>query len=298
MTQLHRRLRRPRRIALALAALAVLLLPAVVSAHPLGNFTINHYTGIRVEPGRVLLDVVIDQAEIPTFQARLDFDTDGDGEVSDDEADAGRVSACDGLVPSLHLALDGAPLPLTLDEAGLTFPSGVGGLSTMRLVCGFSASPAGPFVAGARLTFADTSNPDRLGWREIVVQGSGVTVAGTAGALRAATTSGRLTAYPTNLLTQALADRSVSIAVSPGGPTLRPVRYPGRDSAARSRGCRVRECGAAGRHGRSGGCGARRGDRLAEPRGAGACRAGSAAATCRPSSGPPTSRRSSCSCPS
>ncbi len=31
---------------------------------------------------RVLLDVVIDQAEIPAFQARLEYDTDGDGEVS------------------------------------------------------------------------------------------------------------------------------------------------------------------------------------------------------------------------
>ena len=71
--------------------LAVLLVPALAAAHPLGNFTINHYAGIRVEPDRILLDVVIDQAEIPTFQARLDFDTDGDGEVSDDETDAGRV---------------------------------------------------------------------------------------------------------------------------------------------------------------------------------------------------------------
>ena len=39
------------------------------SAHPLGNFTINHYAGIRVEPDRILLDVVIDEAEIPAFQA-------------------------------------------------------------------------------------------------------------------------------------------------------------------------------------------------------------------------------------
>ena len=73
----------------------MLVVPAIAAAHPLGNFTINHYAGIRVEPDRILLDVVIDQAEIPTFQARLGFDTDGDGEVSDDEIDAGRETACD-----------------------------------------------------------------------------------------------------------------------------------------------------------------------------------------------------------
>ena len=56
---------------------AVVLLPlaaTAVLAHPLGNFTINHHAGIRVEPDRVLLDVVIDQAEIPTFQAVMDLD--------------------------------------------------------------------------------------------------------------------------------------------------------------------------------------------------------------------------------
>ena len=58
---------------LGAAGLAIgfgLLVPALALAHPLGNFTINHYAGIRVEPGRVILDVVIDQAEIPTFQER------------------------------------------------------------------------------------------------------------------------------------------------------------------------------------------------------------------------------------
>ncbi len=226
MTTIARRSGRPRRAALCLAALALLVLPAVASAHPLGNFTINHYAGIRVEAERILLDIVIDQAEIPTFQARLDFDTDGDGEVSDDEADAGRVTACEALAPSLSLSLDGRPLPFALDEAGLTFPSGVGGLSTMRLVCGFTAPLLAPLAAGARLAYADRSNPDRLGWREIVVQGSGVTVAGAGGALRSATTSGRLTTYPTNLLTQALEDKAVAIVVTPGGTMLPPFDIP------------------------------------------------------------------------
>ena len=134
-----RLLRRRRPLAVLLGILGVLLVPTLAAAHPLGNFTINHYTGIRVEPDRILLDVVIDQAEIPTFQARLDFDTDGDGEVSDEETDAGRVTACDGLEPSLALNVAGVASNLTLTEAGLTFPAGVGGLSTMRMVCGFRA---------------------------------------------------------------------------------------------------------------------------------------------------------------
>jgi nickel/cobalt transporter (NicO) family protein len=212
---------RRRGLAALLAIVGVLLLPALAAAHPLGNFTINHYTGIRVEPDRVRLDVVIDQAEIPTFQARLDFDTDGDGEVSDDETDAGRVTACDELAPALGLSVNGAPQPLTLTEAGLTFPPGVGGLSTMRIVCGFVAE-TGPLAAGARIDYADGSFTERLGWREIVVSGSGVTVAGAEAPLRSVDASARLTAYPTNLLTQSLADTAASMVVTPAGPTLAP----------------------------------------------------------------------------
>ncbi len=228
MTTLDRRhMRSPHRSASALAAViaavGVLLLPALASAHPLGNFTINHYAGIRVEAVRIVLDVVIDQAEIPTFQARLGFDTDGDGEVSDAEADAGRSTACDALRPSLALTVAGAAQTLDLDEAGLFFPPGVGGLSTMRMVCEFQATLAVPIAAATPITFADTSFVDRLGWREIVVTGSGVTLSGTDGKLRATTDSARLTRYPTNLLTQALADAAVSMTAAPGGPTLTPL---------------------------------------------------------------------------
>ena len=122
---MHDRPRHRRRFR-GLAALAGLcaafVIPALAAAHPLGNFTINHYAGVRVEPDRILLDVVIDQAEIPTFQARLGFDTDGDGEVSDAETDAGRATACGSLEPSLALTVDGARRTLALDEAGLDLP--------------------------------------------------------------------------------------------------------------------------------------------------------------------------------
>ena len=57
---------------LAVAALvigAMLLVPASpASAHPLGNFTVNLYSGLVVEPERLTVDYVLDLAEIPTLQ--------------------------------------------------------------------------------------------------------------------------------------------------------------------------------------------------------------------------------------
>ncbi|MDO8483978.1 MAG: hypothetical protein Q7S35_03440, partial [Candidatus Limnocylindrales bacterium] len=225
---------RQRRLAAAAVGLtAALLLPSLAAAHPLGNFTINHYAGLRVEPDRILLDVVIDQAEIPAFQARLTFDSDGDGELSDAETDAGRVAACRDLAASLDLRVDDVPQALELTEAGLTFPPGAGGLSTMRSVCGFKAALAVPLRAGREVTFADHSFSERLGWREIVAEGSGVTLAaGADGALRTSSPSSRLTVYPTDLLTQALADTQIAMLATVGGPTLPPLDIPDAESVA------------------------------------------------------------------
>jgi len=53
---------------------AALALPAVASAHPLGNFTTNHFTQIEVAGDRVYVTYVLDLAEIPTFQERAKVD--------------------------------------------------------------------------------------------------------------------------------------------------------------------------------------------------------------------------------
>src|SRR5687768_14179912 len=86
----------------------VAAIPAIVLAHPLGNFTINHYAGIRVEPDRVLLDIVIDHAEVPAFQARQDLDLDLDGSVSDAELEGARTPACEAIADDLRLSISHA----------------------------------------------------------------------------------------------------------------------------------------------------------------------------------------------
>jgi ABC-type nickel/cobalt efflux system permease component RcnA len=203
------------------ASVAAVLVPAIALAHPLGNFTINHYAGVRIEPDRILLDVVIDQAEIPTFQARLDLDTDDDGLVSGEEIGAGRVARCDDLRGSLDLRVGQVAQTLTLAEAGLAFPPGAGGLSTMRQVCGFRVDLASPLPSGTSVTFADTSFAERLGWREIVAVGSGVSVAAADGkVLPSESVSGRLTSYPADMITRPLAQASIAVVATLGGPTL------------------------------------------------------------------------------
>jgi nickel/cobalt transporter (NicO) family protein len=218
---------RPRRSpALRLLAVAVAIglgtaLPAIASAHPLGNFTINHYAEVRVEADRILLDVVIDHAEIPTFQARRDFDLDGDGSVSDEEVEAGRVTACDEVRGSIALTVDGAELDLGIIEAGLSFPLGAGGLSTMRQVCAYEARLGQPIGAEpVTITFTEGSFPERLGWREIVATGSGVTLRAVEGDLREATLSGRLLSYPEDRIATPLADDPLVVEATAGGPAL------------------------------------------------------------------------------
>ena len=204
--------RRAFTVGLVLAAV-----PVVASAHPLGNFTINHYAGIRVAADAVTLDVVVDMAEIPTFQERQRIDADGDGTVSDAEASRERLTACGRLAPDLHLLVGGAPLPLQLTAAGLVFPAGAGGLSTMRLVCEYHAPFDGRMRTGQRLHFEDASYGERIGWREIVVEGDGVAVHGEH---LAGSVSRRLTSYPTDLLSTPRDDRSIDLLVTAGGDRL------------------------------------------------------------------------------
>ncbi|HEY8135167.1 MAG TPA: hypothetical protein VIF08_03940, partial [Candidatus Limnocylindrales bacterium] len=111
-------------LALSLAALA-LVVPAT-SAHPLGNFTINHYNGIRVAIESVVIDHVTDFAEIPTFTERQAMDANGDGAISAAESTDYQLAACDGLASTLALSANGARLALTPIATGLHFSMGSG----------------------------------------------------------------------------------------------------------------------------------------------------------------------------
>jgi ABC-type nickel/cobalt efflux system permease component RcnA len=197
------------------AALGALLLPALVAGHPLGNFTINHFAGLHVSADRILVDLVIDRAEIPAYEEHRRLDRDGNGVIDAAEASEARRSGCTALLPHLSLLLDGQPLPLTAVASGLTFPEGAAGLPTMRLVCELESRLPAAIRGAATLTFEDRSFAERIGWREIVAVGNGVVL--DALAVGPGGASNRLTAYPQDLLAQPPDVRAMSLRVTPGG---------------------------------------------------------------------------------
>jgi nickel/cobalt transporter (NicO) family protein len=198
-----------------LAAALAVAGAAPAAAHPLGNFTVNSYSGLRVGPDRLVVDYVLDMAEIPAFQTRQGIDGDRDGEVSDAEAAGWRDRECPRLAAGLRATVDGRPLSLGVTTAAVAFPPGVGGLRTLRLDCALAA----PLPTGRghhHLAYTDGNQAGRVGWREITATGDGATLEAADVPTRSA--SGRLTAYPEDQLRSPLDQRTAAVRFRPGGP--------------------------------------------------------------------------------
>jgi ABC-type nickel/cobalt efflux system permease component RcnA len=208
-----------RLVRLVVASLVLLAVPAVVpapaSAHPLGNFTINHYVAVTASPTALDVELVTDYAEIPSIELLARLDANGDDGLDPSEADAARRDQCASAADALTVALDGAAVALELQAAGINQAEGAGGLATMRVVCELRASV--DLAAGGSLVIDFNPDADRIGWREIVVRGDELRV-DPAGAAR--DVSRRLTDYPDRLLEQPLDERTLTVSLLPGGEAL------------------------------------------------------------------------------
>ena len=184
-----------------------LALPTAAFAHPLGNFTINHYAGLNVSREMIEIDYVLDMAEIPAFQEIALFDANGDGQPDSAEAAAYHAAKCESFRSDLDLHVNNQSMPIALASSNVDFPGGAGGLLTLRLTCGFTVPLS---EETTNISFTDNSYPERLGWREIVVTGNEVSLQGEFASL---SISQRLTAYPDDMLSSPLDQREISFAV-------------------------------------------------------------------------------------
>jgi nickel/cobalt exporter len=192
------------------AAVAVAGAPPA-SAHPLGNFTVNRYSGIVVSPDRVRVRYVVDMAEIPTFQEMPAFDANGDGTANSAERHAWADRTAKQILARLSVAVDGRTIPLSVAGASLAFRPGQGGLSILRLEVTLVGAP-GP---AGRMVFRDRNYPGRIGWREVTAR-SDPGVALTGASVPSASVSGELLAYPSDLLSSPLNVTAATLSFRPG----------------------------------------------------------------------------------
>ena len=199
----------------AVAGLVVTLLAvgptAPASAHPLGNFTINLYSGITVVPGEARVAYVLDMAEIPTFQEMPRIDTDGNGTANASERAAWASAKAAQLVRGVALTVDGQPVHLRVASSSMTFRPGQAGLPILRLEATFM----GTIDRRGAVEFRDTNYEGRIGWREITAVGAnGEALKGSS--VPSASISDELLSYPKALLSSPLHVTSASFAFQPG----------------------------------------------------------------------------------
>ena len=195
---------RARLLALLTAVVVLAAVAPTAAAHPLGNFSINHLTQVRISADRVEALYILDQAEIPTFQER--------NLQPAQVLERKRAQ----IVKGLRLDINGRPVPLRVEPgAKISFPAGQGGLKLTRVELPLSADVSDP----RRVVFRDETFRDRVGWKAIQIKPGNGTDA-RANVFSQDPTNG-LRGYPKDTLSSPLDQRQATFAVAPGGGTVK-----------------------------------------------------------------------------
>src|SRR6059058_6109174 len=103
-----------------LIACALVLLPGSLNAHPLGNFSVSHYSKLQIRDGSIEIRYFVDMAEIPTYQAMQQY------QFRSDPGDAAFTAYLrhegSALCEGLTLEIDGQRLPLRVLSSEAIFP--------------------------------------------------------------------------------------------------------------------------------------------------------------------------------
>jgi nickel/cobalt exporter len=165
------------------------LCAASAAAHPMGNFSVNHYARIEPGPHGAKIRYVLDLAEIPTFELFQKWGTSPDRPPQTQALEQARLWAA-----NLVVTVDGKPVAARVEKAELFLADGAANMKVARIVADLWIASA----TGA-LTYEDRNYNGRAGWKEIAIRsGPGVEIqtAIPAASSAAGDRSAELTAYP------------------------------------------------------------------------------------------------------
>ncbi|MGA7388253.1 MAG: hypothetical protein WBW99_10050, partial [Pseudolabrys sp.] len=175
----------------------IMIVPNSATAHPLGNFSISHYSGIRVSKDAIELRYMIDMAEIPTFQEIQESGIEP--KAGDPSLEAYLARKAEILRDGLALEVNGKPLVLRAESREIIFPPGAGGLPTMKVGFLYKAKLGDSKAADYLLSYRDGNFPGRAGWKEVIaVAGAGARILNSS--VPEVDRSSQLSYYPTDLL--------------------------------------------------------------------------------------------------
>lgn len=136
---------------------------ASVFAHPMGNFSVSHYSKLMVTPKGIELTYALDLAELPTFELLRDWKL----EKSSPRVELDRkTSEQAGIwLAKLKITEQGKAVPVRFESAHLDLADGAGDLPIARVTIHAHVS-----AGGGSLAFLDENYSERAGWKEIVIQ--------------------------------------------------------------------------------------------------------------------------------
>lgn len=200
-----------------------------ISAHPLGNFSVNQYSRIEVGKSLITLHEIVELAEIPTFQESARIDTDRDGKLSQDELTTYAINLGPQYATNLRLSVGGERLPVRVSASNASVAIGEGDLNILRISWKMTVDM--PVTTDTnRIIFHNDNNADRLGWNEIVINRTdGVSVFDSSAYGNSNTDE--LRNFPQESLTSPLSERKAefSFVIGTMPPDARPLQN--RDGA-------------------------------------------------------------------
>jgi ABC-type nickel/cobalt efflux system permease component RcnA len=180
------------------------------SAHPIGNFTLNLYSGIVVSEGHVRIDYVLEMAELSTLDQKPGMDLDEDGTITPAEREGFAERASIQILTNLHMIASGQAVDLQLTDSTMRFRPGQGGLDLLYMQATFDGS----LPSSGQVEYRDDNYDTRPGWREITVRADrGIAISDSTVPDRSV--SEELKAYPTQLTLSPLNVREAAFGFQP-----------------------------------------------------------------------------------
>jgi len=171
----------------------------VLTAHPMGNFSVSHFTRFDINKKVVKITYVLDLAEIPTYQLMREWNLDpaADAKIPQATLEEKATAQAGIWIKQLDFTSNGTRLTPKQERTTIKLSDGAGGMHVSRIETELRLDN----VQG-KLAFEDRNYPDRAGWKEIVIASTDST--------------------PIIQASQSGTDRSKALTEYPADPTLTP----------------------------------------------------------------------------